>query len=147
MKVKSQSEVAQACPTLSHPMDCSLPGSSIHGIFPAGVLEWGAIAFSVLVWEVLFLIPVIFDVLKQGSPSSGLWTSTSCRISDSIRSEIKYTIKLMCLNHPETIPHPRSVERLSSTKPGPGAKKVGDCCFEFYFVLTLIWPAQVSFSI
>ena len=147
MKVKSQSEVAQACPTLSHPMDCSLPGSSIHGIFPAGVLEWGAIAFSVLVWEVLFLIPVIFDVLKQGSPSSGLWTSTSCRISDSIRSEIKYTIKLMCLNHPETIPHPRSVERLSSTKPGPGAKKVGDCCSEFYFVLTLIWPAQVSFSI
>ena len=39
-------EVAQACPTLSNPMDCSLPGSSIHGIFQAGVLEWGAIAFS-----------------------------------------------------------------------------------------------------
>ena len=46
MKVKSQSEVAQSCPTLSDPMDCSLPGSSIHGIFQAGVLEWGAIAFS-----------------------------------------------------------------------------------------------------
>ena len=46
MKVKSQSEVAQSCPTLSNPMDCSLPGSSIHGIFQARVLEWGAIAFS-----------------------------------------------------------------------------------------------------
>ena len=44
MKVKS--EVAQSCPTLSDPMDCSLPGSSIHGIFQARVLEWGAIAFS-----------------------------------------------------------------------------------------------------
>ena len=46
MKVKSQSEVAQWCLTLSDPMDCSLPGSSIHGIFQAKVLEWGAIAFS-----------------------------------------------------------------------------------------------------
>ena len=46
MKVKSESEVAQLCPTLSDPMDCSLPGSSIHRIFQARVLEWGAIAFS-----------------------------------------------------------------------------------------------------
>ena len=46
MKVKSESEVAQSCPTLHNPMDCSLPGSSIHGIFEAGVLEWVAIAFS-----------------------------------------------------------------------------------------------------
>ena len=44
MKGKSESEVAQSCLTLSDPMDCSLPGSSIHGIFQAGVLEWGAIA-------------------------------------------------------------------------------------------------------
>ena len=43
MKVKSDSKVAQSCPTLSDPMDCSLPGSSIHGIFQAKVLEWGAI--------------------------------------------------------------------------------------------------------
>ena len=48
MKVKSESEVSQLRPTLSDPMDCSLPGSSIHGIFQARVLEWGAIAFSVL---------------------------------------------------------------------------------------------------
>ena len=46
MKVKSQSEVTQSYLTLSDPMDCSLPGSSIHGIFQARVLEWGAIAFS-----------------------------------------------------------------------------------------------------
>ena len=46
MKVKSESEAAQSCPTLSDPMDWSLPGSSIHGIFQARVLEWGAIAFS-----------------------------------------------------------------------------------------------------
>ena len=45
MKVKSESEVAQLCPTLSDPMDYSLPGSSIHGIFQARILEWGAIAF------------------------------------------------------------------------------------------------------
>ena len=48
MKVKSESEVAQSCLTLSDPMDCSPPSSSIHGIFQARVLEWGAIAFSVL---------------------------------------------------------------------------------------------------
>ena len=46
MKMRSESEVAQSCPTLSDPMDCSLPGSSAHGIFQARVLEWGAIAFS-----------------------------------------------------------------------------------------------------
>ena len=47
MKVKSESEVTQSYLTLSDPMDCSLPGSSVHGIFQARVLEWGAIAFSV----------------------------------------------------------------------------------------------------
>ena len=47
MKVKSESEVAQSCPTLSDPMDCSLPGSSVHGIFQARVLEWGAIALPI----------------------------------------------------------------------------------------------------
>ena len=47
MKVKSESELAQLCPTLGDPMDCSTPGFSVHGIFQARVLEWGAIAFSV----------------------------------------------------------------------------------------------------
>ena len=50
MKVKSECEVTQSCPTLSDPMDCSLPGSSVHGIFQARVLEWGAI---ILVTEIL----------------------------------------------------------------------------------------------
>ena len=46
MKVKSESEVTQSSPTVSDPMDCSLPGSFVRGIFQARVLEWGAIAFS-----------------------------------------------------------------------------------------------------
>ena len=50
MKVKSESQVAQSCLTLSDPMDYSLPGSSVHGIFQARVLEWGAIAFSIFTY-------------------------------------------------------------------------------------------------
>ena len=58
MKLKSESEVTQSCPTLSDPMDCSLSGSSIHGIFQARVLEWGATAFSrrTLVGKVMSLL-------------------------------------------------------------------------------------------
>ena len=51
MKVKSEREVAQLYPTLRDPMDCSLPGSSVHGIFQARVLEWGAIAFSEILYH------------------------------------------------------------------------------------------------
>ena len=51
LKVKSESEVAQLYPTLSDPMDCSLPGFSVHGILQARVLEWGAIAFSDIIHE------------------------------------------------------------------------------------------------
>ena len=51
MKVKRESEIAQSCPTLRDSMDCSLPGSSAHGIFQATVLEWGAIAFSL--WSIV----------------------------------------------------------------------------------------------
>ena len=60
MKVKSEREVAQSCPTLSDPMDYSLPGCSIHGIFQARVLEWGAIAFSIL-----FCLPRHYSVNPQ----------------------------------------------------------------------------------
>ena len=73
MKVKSESEVTQSCPTLRDPMDCSLPGSSVHGIFQARVLEWVAIAFSRLVsnrqqiWlnciEFLKMVDYRYDVL------------------------------------------------------------------------------------
>ena len=60
MKVESESEIAQSCPTLSDPMDCSLPGSSVHGIFQARVLEWGAIAFS--------------EFYPHHNPMSWIWT-------------------------------------------------------------------------
>ena len=67
MKVKSESEVAQSCPILSDPMDCSLPGSSVHGIFQARVLESGAIAFSgktvrqILYFSLLYLITKVIQ--------------------------------------------------------------------------------------
>ena len=66
MKVKSESEVTQSCPTLSDPMDCSPPGSCIHGIFQARVLEWGAIAFS-------GIIP--YD---SAIPQSGIFSIKTC---------------------------------------------------------------------
>ena len=64
MKVKGESEVAQSCLTLSDSMDCSLPGSSIHGIFQARVLEWGAIAFS-LVFLIMLFSSVSFPLFTQ----------------------------------------------------------------------------------
>ena len=51
MKVKNEREVAQSCPTLRDPIDCSLPGSSVHGIVQARVLEWAAIAFSIYMYQ------------------------------------------------------------------------------------------------
>ena len=69
LKVKSESEVAQSCPTLSDPMDCSPPGSSIHGILQARVLEWGAIAFSSLY--------IIIDLYVDGHYVSSV--SVNCK--------------------------------------------------------------------
>ena len=75
MKVKSEREVAQSCPTLSNPMDCSPPGFSVHGIFQARVLEWGATAFSdqsayyynslPVPWDMPFKTPNIFYTVKK----------------------------------------------------------------------------------
>ena len=59
MKVKCESEVAQPCPTLRDPMDCSPPGSSIHGIFQARMLKWGAIAFSVKLLKLILIAGII----------------------------------------------------------------------------------------
>ena len=76
MKVKSESEVAQLCPTLSDPMDCSLPGSSIHGIFQARILEWGATAFSVKYFLVflkrwdLVILPLVLMLFVLGLNSA-----------------------------------------------------------------------------
>ena len=63
VKVKSESEVAQSCPTPSDPMNCSLPGFSIHGIFQARVLEWGAIAFSKIKHKNYDLICMEFSIV------------------------------------------------------------------------------------
>ena len=69
MKVKSESEVAQSCPTLSNLMDCSLPGSSIHGIFQARVLEWGAIAFPTK-WYYSLLVDTLIQNQQMAFHSS-----------------------------------------------------------------------------
>ena len=66
-KVKSESEVAQSCLTLRDPMDCSLPGSSVHGIFKARVLEWGAIAFY-----------LGHTYTKKGLPDSSIGKESAC---------------------------------------------------------------------
>ena len=81
MKVKSESEVAQLCPTLIDPMDCSLPGSSIHGIFQARVLEWGAIAFSTILdysnsnTGKTDRFPLLLEPAERGL-GENLWAST-----------------------------------------------------------------------
>ena len=77
MKVKSENEVPQSCPTLHYPLDCSLPGSSVHGILQARVLEWGAIAFSDIYTaaataaKLLQLCPTLCDP-TDGSPPGSL---------------------------------------------------------------------------
>ena len=80
--MKIESEVAQSCPTFHDPMVCNLPGSTVHGIFQARVLEWGAIAFSVTdldsilkIRDITFLTKahlvktVVFPVVKYGCES------------------------------------------------------------------------------
>ena len=76
MKVKSESEVAHSCPTLSDPMDCSLPGSSIRGTFQARVLEWVAIAFSEI--QGLALL-IFFFCHAEAVSSSGCCQCSFCR--------------------------------------------------------------------
>ena len=88
-KVKSESEVAQSCPTLSDPMDCSPPGSSIHGIFQARVLEWGAIAFSACSDEDE-LIQVTQPIIPSQQVGSG-----NIKVSQHIRSEL---VLVTCVN-------------------------------------------------
>ena len=81
MKVKSESEVAQLCPTLCDPMVCSLPGSSIHGIFQARVLEWGATAFSIWKDSLYLYLPesfCIFIACRSLPYEWVLWKDCSC---------------------------------------------------------------------
>ena len=75
MKVKSESEVTQSFPTLGEPMDCSPPGSSVHGILQARVLEWGAIAFSARL--LLLLLSRFSRVRLCATPLDGLLPGSS----------------------------------------------------------------------
>ena len=114
MKVKSESEVAQSWPTLSDPMDWSLPGSSIHGIFQARVLEWGAIAFS-SPWSYVMPTLLVFrahpcsppkDTLQQLYPFSTISTSRSTESSHQCTTYC-YFSHLKCLllfSLPPTLP-------------------------------------------
>ena len=73
MKVKSENEIAQPCPTFSDPMDCSLPGSSVHGIFQARVLEWGAIAAAAAAAaKLLQSCPTLCDPIDSSLPGSSV---------------------------------------------------------------------------
>ena len=89
MKVKSESEVAQSCLTLSDPMDCSLPGSSVHGIFQARVLEWGAIdrCFSSL--------PFNFGVPSGGKTSHALYGKFFLLLSPHLLSTLSHFVVLL----------------------------------------------------
>ena len=89
MKVKSESEFAQSCPTLSNPMDFSLPGSSVHGIFEARVLEWGAILRQMLKYCIYLKFPTI-DSKKEKSYCTALSRSVS---------KFKKQVILNCLSH------------------------------------------------
>ena len=99
MKVKSESEVTQPCPTLSDPMGCSLLGSSVHGIFQAGVLEWGAIAFSryVLVYIYIFLFSQLTGSIRNYKPIAYLalqsWflTLSSNKGSRALQGKMAYS--------------------------------------------------------
>ena len=88
-KVKCESEVAQLCPTLRDPMDCSLPGSSVHGIFQARVLEWVAIA------HLFQLCPTLCDPMDCSPPHSSVHGTLQARIP-----------KWVAIPSPGDLPHP-----------------------------------------
>ena len=108
MKVKSESEVAQSCPTLCNPMDCSLPGPSIHGIFQARVLEWGATAFSILKlalcklklenhWSLkrLTIITTTCNTFYWHLPPTEQWFSTNWLWNRGIRTKTQVFWKVL----------------------------------------------------
>ena len=88
MEVKSQSEVAQSCLTRRDPMDCSLPGSSIHGIFQARVLEWGAIAFSTNYHE-----QHLFTTLETKTTSLTFLLLSDCFLISALHDSIKTKLR------------------------------------------------------
>ena len=137
MKVRSESEVAQLCLTLSNPIDCSLPGSSIHGIFQARVLEWGAIAFSEAVREFF----VFVFVFTKGNEKS--WNSDKLR-NDMIilvflnttldlllgwpRSSLKFFHKMLQKNPNELLANPIDIS---------GPPNLIFYCFYYFWIIRL----------
>ena len=84
MKVKSEREVTQLCLTVSDPMDCSLPGSSVHGIFQARLLEWGAIAFSKRHFSIFKMRSIIYK--------HELMLELCIRLNKNVFSEVSFPV-------------------------------------------------------
>ena len=97
MKVKSESEVTQSCPTLSNPKDCSLPGSSVHGLFQARILEWGAIAFSM---NVPFQINILDVTWSENLTVCFTCWILSISLSMNLPLECKYFLHDTCCEDP-----------------------------------------------
>ena len=94
MKVKSEREVAQSCLTLSNPLDCSLPGSSVHGIFQARVLERGAMAFSeIQKYAALNKIKFISHPVRRGFPCGSAGKDSTCNANGT-------PLQYSCLENP-----------------------------------------------
>ena len=106
IKLKSEREVTQSCPTLHNPMNCSLPGSSVHGIFQARVLEWGATAEPKIPWERSYNVVKVQSIMKyvgsflrscfsgrRGIMSLKLWIISN--LIHQIQSEFLFNLQLV----------------------------------------------------
>ena len=102
MKGKSESEVAQSCPTLSDPMDCSLPGSSVHGIFQARVLEWGAIAWRCPKWQSQLEKRWSQQAARKTSPVCIQKVWTGYRLAEGSRSAVQPALCGLLVTWPES---------------------------------------------
>ena len=96
MKVRSESEVAQLCPTLSDSMDCSLPGSSVHGIFQTRVLEWVAVAFSIYDMSLGELWELLMDREAWCAAVHGLTKSRTWQ-SNRTTTNIYFAFSILCI--------------------------------------------------
>ena len=135
MKLKSESEVAQSYPTPSNPMDCSLPGSSIHGIFQARVLEWVAIAFfNRSISSVQFSRSVVYDSLR---PHESQHARPPCP-SPTPRS----SLRLMSIESVMPSSHLTLCRPLLLLPPIPPSIRV----FSSESTLRMRWPKYWSFS-
>ena len=119
MKVKSESEVAQSCLTLSDPMDCSPPGSSVHGIFQARVLEWGANVFPIGEFKPFSVQKGTLTKLWYQDPSAGSWSRWLWVLGpNNQRRTASFLAKPPV---PKVIPHLQcKVSEFQATAPWPG---------------------------